>query len=162
MQLKFKTLVLIIFILNNYSCNSKKDLNENKSVFKELEKNQIVFLIFKINKNLDSNNNKIELIKTIKTDGVLKKDFETETNEDNFLTIELYNDNKIEKEIKIDHPLFKEIESFDDNNKIIKKSVVLDSAEFTIRLQIKNSNSNFRILESLKNKSIKELFTSKI
>ncbi len=161
MPIEIRNILFIIFILNNFSCNPKKNFTEKETSIQQQEKSQIVFLTLRISKTLDSNN-KVELLKTFKTDGLIKKKFESEINSENYLTLELYSNNKLENTKKIEHPLFKEIEYYDDTNNIKKKSVVLNSSEFSVRLQTKKPNCSVKILETLNNISIKELITLKI
>ena len=165
MNLKFKILLILVITLNNFSCISKKGFTENKQIHISAEKNEIVFLffkIFKIFKNSNSIKNQIELIKTLKKDGIIKKDFETEINSENYLTIKVYTNNQIVKIFKINHPLFQEVESFNENNVINKKIIELDSQEFSVRIQTKNSNSSTKIFEKIKDKPEIELLNIKI
>ena len=54
------------------------------------------------------------------------------------------------------------MEYFNENKKINKKNIELNSEDFSIRLQIKNANSNIKIFEKLKNKPEMELISLKI
>lgn len=162
MHIKLKLVLYLLNILCFISCNSKKNFTANKTPQIQQEKSQIVFLTFRINKGLPLQNSSITLVNTIKKDGIIKKQIDSDSESLNYLLLEIYNNNKIEKTQKIAHPLFKEVEYFYENNTINKKSMELDSEEFLVRLQIKNENTTIKIFEKLKNKSKKELRSQKI
>jgi hypothetical protein len=162
MIIKSKAVLYLIYILCFISCNSKKNFTINKTLQIQQETSQIVFLIFRINKGLDAENSTIELINTIKKEGIIKKQLKSNIESENYLLLEIYNNNKIEKTQKIAHPLLKEIEYFNENKKINKKNIELNSEDFSIRLQIKNVNASIKIFEKLKNKPEMELISLKI
>lgn len=162
MVMKSKTVLYLLGMLCFVCCGSKKNFIENKSPQIQQEKNQIVFLTFRISKGLDFQNSRIELVNTIKKDGIIKKQYDSNIESENYLLLEIYNNNKIEKTQKIAHPLFKDVEYYHENNTINKKSIALNFGEFLVRLQIKNENTTIKIFEKLKNQSQKELTSQKI
>jgi hypothetical protein len=159
--MKTKTIVLFIIIQSFTSCVSKNNFVKNETPLKSNE-NEIVFLFLKISKDSDSKTNTIEFIKTVKSEGTIKNNFEKETSSENYLTLEVYNGNVLEKTILMDHPLYKDLEYLDEKNNFQRKKVEVNSEEFSVRLQISGSNSSVKIYETLKTNPKKELLSLKL
>jgi hypothetical protein len=160
--MKIKTIVLFIIFQSFASCVSKVNLVKNTTPLEKSDPNEIVFLFFKINKDLDSKTNKVEFIKSVKSEGTIKNNIEKEIGSENYLTLEVYNGNTIVKTILMDHPLYKDFEYLDEKNNFQRKKVEVNSEEFSVRLQISGSNSSVKIYETLKMNPKKELLSLKL
>lgn len=148
--------------LVHFSCGVNKYELQTEVEQVELHANQIVFFIFRIDKNADTDKNQIKLLNTIRKVGLVKKDLKSGITSVNILTIRVYYNNQIIETIQMNHPLYKEIEYFHESNVINKKNIESNSEDFSIRLQIKNSNSIIKIFETLKNQPERELISQKI
>lgn len=160
--MKIKTIFFFIIIQIFSSCLSKNNFVKNATPLEKSNENEIVFLFLKISKDLDSKTNTIEFIKTVKSEGTIKNNFEKETSSENYLTLEVYNGNVLEKTILMDHPLYKDLEYLDEKNNFQRKKVEVNSEEFSVRLQISGSNSSIKIYETLKTNPKKELLSLKL
>jgi len=105
--------------------------------------------------------NVIEFVSKTEIIGKIKNEYQSQVNSENFLTIDLYEQDKLIKTIAIAHPLYKNVEYLEGNS-LVSKSIELNTEEFFIRLQIKDKSNKIKISETLKNATSKELTTIKL
>lgn len=124
----------------------------------------IVFLVFKMQKESDSISNSIQLIDQIIKPGKMKTGTEAESTiySENYLTIDVYQNNQLLKTILKEHPLYKHIEYTDDNNHLTSKNIEVKQDDFFIRLQKNETPIQVKISEIVKNNPKKELLILKI
>ena len=147
-----KTILLLLIALS--SCAPTKAPQDNPSITAPTE--QIVFLNLKIQKA--PNGNKITLLSKTKTTGKIKQNPQKPRSQE-YLTIEVFNNNTLYQTTYNTHPLYKNIEYADEQNQLTTKSIQLDQDEFFIRLQTKSGQTKVRIYETLKDKPKTELIT---
>ncbi|WP_309642149.1 hypothetical protein [Flavobacterium sp.] len=121
---------------------------------------EIVFAVFKMTKK--ANQNTIEIISTTKSNGKMKPEIERPIDSENYLTLEIFENDNLVQTKRVEHPLLKNVEYLNDNNQYVSKQVDLDDAEFFIRLQKKEGFTKVRIWETLKDTPKKELQTFKL
>jgi hypothetical protein len=150
-------------------CNSHYNTQLQPKVTTVVKENEapnvidgIAFLTFKINKDPKNIANKVTYIKTIKTKGTLKSNAIEPVNSENTLNIEIFINDKLDQTITIEHPLYKSLEYLNENKSFSRKEVVIDEAEFTVRITNKTSEKLIKISENLKSKTKKELATFKL
>lgn len=105
--------------------------------------------------------NNIELVEKTKTNGKIKNDYQNPIDSENYLTIDVYENDKLINTLVIEHPLYKRVE-YSDGKTLISKSVELNMAEFFIRLQLNENSHQLKISETIKNTAKKELTTINI
>ena len=156
-----KVLFLVTFLTTLSSCGSAK-INTNESTSNPLDNGDaIVFLVFKMQQNSEGTNS-IALISQTQTAGKIKGESEMAIAPENYLTINLFNNNRLYKTIIKEHPLFKHVEYPDENHQLVSKNIELKEDEFFIRLQKNSIPIQVRISETLKNKPKKDLLVLKI
>ena len=124
--------------------------------------NTIFFFVFKISKNSVQGKNAIELVSKTPAAGKIKKEDQDQTNFQNSLNIDLFEEDSLIKRVVIEHPLFKHVEYADSNNALASKFIELDKADFFLRLQITERSTMIRISEKLQNKNLQELTIIKL
>jgi hypothetical protein len=150
-------IVLLLFIVL-ISCSVTKEKENNKIAGTD----SIVFAVLSISKNSANTKNTITLIRKTKSSGKMKKQNQSASHYENYLSISVYENKALIDTLIIEHPLYKHFEYLDENNAFSTKDTVLDNAEFFIRFQTQGHASEIKILEILKNKSKKELTTIKL
>ena len=134
------------------SCHTSKPSTKNVES-ETKEPNVISFLMFNIHKDTINLANVVTLVKKIESNGKIKK--QRNFLAKNYLTIYSYSGKQILDSLIIEHPLYKHLEYLDENKKFMVKDTVITSADFFVRLQGKYNE--LKIVETLKNKSAKEL-----
>jgi len=157
-KIRMRTFLLLSILLT--SCGLTKRTESNRSNI-QYDDNAIVFVVLRISKDSVQGKNVIEFVSKTKTVGKIKNEYQSQVDSENFLTIDLYEQDKIIKTIVIAHPLYKRVEYL-DGNALSSKSIELNKEEFFIRLQIKDNSNKIRISETLKNAAAKELTTIKL
>ena len=142
------------------SCGLTKSTESNSSDI-QYDNNAIVFVILRIRKDSVQEKNVIEFVSKTEIIGKIKNEYQSQVNSENFLTIDLYEQDKLIKTIAIAHPLYKNVEYLEGNS-LVSKSIELNTEEFFIRLQIKDKSNKIKISETLKNATSKELTTIKL
>ncbi|MGV8964515.1 MAG: hypothetical protein ACOH2V_14200 [Candidatus Saccharimonadaceae bacterium] len=158
-MVKIRTLLLLSILLT--SCGLTKRAENNTGNIQNEDNNSIVFLVLKISKDSIQKKNVIEFVSKTKSVGKIKNDYQGLIDSENYLTIDLYEQDKLIKTIVIPHPLYKSVEYLDGNT-LTTKSIELNKEEFFIRLQMKDNSNKIRISETLKNTIPKELTTIKL
>ncbi len=158
-MVKIRTLLLLSILLT--SCGLTKRTENNTGNIQNEDNNSIVFLVLKISKDSIQKKNVIEFVSKTKSVGKIKNDYQGLIDSENYLTIDLYEQDKLIKTIVIPHPLYKSVEYLDGNT-LTTKSIELNKEEFFIRLQMKDNSNKIRISETLKNTIPKELTTIKL
>ncbi len=153
-----RTFLLLSILLT--SCGLTKSTESNRSDI-QYDNNAIVFVILRIRKDSVEENNVIEFVSKTKIIGKIKNEYQSQVDSENFLTIDLYEQDKLIKTIVIAHPLYKNVEYLEGNS-LVSKSIELNTEEFFIRLQIKDNSNKIKISETLKNATSKELTTIKL
>lgn len=151
------TFIIFLIILN--SCNTtKKAINDSEIPDSEITDSssaaKIIFLNYKIKKD-SKGIEEIKLINKIISKGSLKKNGQKETTDiiDGFVCTQL--DKKLLPidSVQISNPLIKTFEYFDPSGLMGKKTIELDSAEFTVRIQLK-PNAKFVSLKKTNSNNI--------
>lgn len=116
---------------------SGKEVNEVASVAKGDEVPQIIFLNYSIKRNA-AGSPEIRFLNKIVTDGKLKRNIpENEPLENGDLKcIELDDNAQPIKSINISNPLNIIVEYVDESGALSKKRIELDSAQFSVRMQL--------------------------
>ena len=148
----------LLFTLLLISCVATKGIGVDDSIILNKDTDKIVFLVLRISKDSLQGENLIEFVSLIKKDGKMKNEMQDKIDSENFLTLDLYEKNKLMRSITIEHPLFKQVE-YEDDDVLTSKSVELDKTEFFVRLQVNGDLNRIRIWETLKNAPRKELST---
>lgn len=156
----FTFLFLIFMILPIVSCGSAP-ISEDRISTLESDADGIAFLVFKMTKGSQSVKSDIKLLSKTQTTGKIKN-IADKPNSNNYLTIEVFDNNTLFQTVFVNHPLYKTVEYADENNKLASKNVTLDEAEFFVRLQTKSGRTKVRIYETLKNTNKTIVATLKI
>lgn len=158
----FKKVILVVsFFIMLSSCGGAK-INNDKSTSNVSENTEaIVFLVFKMQQN-DLKENSIELISQTQVSGKMKAEPENIAAKENYLSIDLYQKNRLYKTIIKEHPLFKHVEYPDENNHYVSKNIEVKEDEFFFRVQKNEQPIEIRISETLKNGTKKQLIDLKI
>lgn len=147
----------LLFPILLVSCVVSKS-NQNTQ---QADKDEIMFLIFSIQRDSVMGKNKIELISKVKSAGTIKKISQENHSYENYLTFEVNEKGKPLNTIILDHPLYKKVEYLDGDT-LTTRSIVLDKQEFFIRLQLHGDLTQIKIIETLKNAQKKEVTTIKL
>jgi hypothetical protein len=150
----------VLLVLLFSFCGASKRSDENSELTSKSSVDEIVFVVFKMRKG--SNRNTIEIIGTNKATGKMKADLERPIDPENYLTLEIFENNQIVKTLRVEHPLIKFVEYLNENNQYISKQVTADEGEFFIRIQKKAGQTKVRILETLKDNTKTELQNFKL
>jgi hypothetical protein len=144
---------ILLFSIFLVSCISIKDQEINRT----LDNNAIVFLVFNIHKDTVSAKNIVELVSKKQSSGKIKDQKTSTVHFENYLSLFLYNNKKLIDSMTIEHPLYKHLEYLDSANMLTVKDVILDKAEFFIRLQLRSEPDQIRFFEMSGNNGRKEL-----
>ena len=157
-----KTIIFYFFLIIISACNTPKKVEKIDISNQNQAKSAIFFLSFKIYKDLKKGTNIIELIDKTKVEGELKRVDDSQNLAEDNLILEFIDHEKIVKTIVLPHPLQKNVE-FAEGNELKSKQVKLNEAEFFIRLQLLDHDSNKIIIsEAFKNNKPIVLSTLKI
>jgi len=137
---------------------AESDKNDNL----KNDNNTIVFLVLRISKDSIQGKNVIEFVHKTKSLGKIKDNNNSHFNYENYLTIDVYQQDSIIHTMVIEHPLYKHVEYSGDNNILVSKYIELNKEEFFIRLQMTGDSNKIRISETLNNTSKKELAIIKL
>ena len=151
---------LLLLVLLFSFCGASKRSADKTEVASKNAVDEIVFVVFKMRK--DSNKNTIEIIATTKATGKMKADLERPIDPENHLTLEIIENNRLVKTLRVEHPLNKVVEYLNENNQYVSKQVTADEGEFFIRIQKKAGQTKVRVLETLNGKTKNELQTFKL
>lgn len=157
--MKYKIALLWLAMLIS-SCAARTAPTENNSVRSEEAQSNIVFVVFKIKKG--TTKSVIEMVSTTISEGKLKKQPESPLESSQFVEIEVNSRNNVLQAIKINHPLYKDIEYSNDHGELEKKRVEVNEDTFFIRFQVKGTSATLRIKEKLDNSATNEIATFKI
>lgn len=127
------------------------------SIFSRPDTNKILFVVMRITRDSLSGKKVITVLSKTQTSGTIKKEYSDHADAENYLTVDLFDGEQIVTTITMEHPLYKQVEYADSTNVLISKKIVLDKADFFIRLPIHGNASLIRISETLKNKARQEL-----
>ena len=155
---KTTTLLLLLFVV--LSCASKQQIISEES--KIIPKPKLLFLNYQISKTTD-NKKTIVLINQKTIDGKLKNKTKTElkTSLGDLEYIILDNDfNEIGKN-SIKNPLVKIVEFINDLGNFEKRIIDLDSAQFSMRLQLP-LNAKYIVISELTQTGTKKHITTEI
>jgi hypothetical protein len=147
-----KLIYVILFITLVTGCISRKNQLDSNSKHDEVPMSpQLIFINYKATKS-KGNLIRIELINKKIVDGNLKKGDSRESisSEMNFKCVQLDENTIVIDSLYISNPLIKDVEYVNDDGSLSKKRIELDSAEFSVRLQL-NHRTKFI---SLKTKNI--------
>ncbi|MDR0927995.1 MAG: hypothetical protein LBO69_09580 [Ignavibacteria bacterium] len=151
-------LLLASIFIAILACMSPKDISNNEQNNAIIGEEQIAFITFKIYKDAAKNTNAIQILNKNIVAGSFKKDESDAINYDNYLDFQIYENGKLVGSIKIEHPLYKFVEYFDDNE--FQSSIIkLDEQDFFIRLPIKSNLIQIIIIEKLQDNAPNELTT---
>ncbi|MEP7197722.1 MAG: hypothetical protein ABI851_14475 [Saprospiraceae bacterium] len=113
--------------------------------------NILYFLVFKIKRDSILKKSVIELISKSEASGKLKNsDYEIQ-DQDPCLILEIEESKQTKYSKYLNHPLYKKIEYVDDQNNFGTKSIILDSAQFFIRLQVGTAHPKIIFSEKFSN-----------
>jgi len=162
-KIQFKAFLFMSVILSIIlsSCSLARRMESGKSNENQ-DGDAILFLVFKISNDSVQGKNAIELMSKTQSSGKIKNEPQLPTDLKDFLTIEIFEQNKRINVIIVEHPLHKHIEYVDDHGMLATKYVELKQAEFFIRFQMKGNPNKIKIWETLQNEGIRELDTFKL
>jgi hypothetical protein len=131
---------MISFLAIISSCTSiQYTARKEPRIFIQNE-DSIVFITMKIWYDSLKNKNNIEVVSVSKIPGRLKQLLENELH-GNYLSCVIYNtQNKASESFTIQHPLLRDVEFIDENNRLAKKFIRLKESEFFIRFEKRNYN----------------------
>lgn len=148
-----KPLLLILLIVLS-SCTTTREhtfsATKNK-VNAVVDNSKIIFLNFKVTKTLDKTLT-ASLINKIIAEGQLKKNIKQETvaKLGDLECAQLDKNLKTINRLKITNPLVKNIEYIEASGEFGRKTIVLDSTTFSVRMQL-NTQTKFITLKTLNN-----------
>ena len=146
-----KTIIFYSFLIIISACSFHEKVEKIDISNQNQAKSAIFFLSFKIYKDLKKGKNIVELIDKIKVEGELKREDDSQNLAEDNLILEFIDHEKLVKTIVLPHPLQKNVE-FAEGNELKAKKVKLNEAEFFIRLQLLDRDSNKIIIsEAFKN-----------
>lgn len=140
------------------SCTPTKQIESNKNT----ENNTFLFVLLSVSKDSSSTKNNVVLLNKTQNPGKLKSKNNITSHSENYLTINVFNENILIDSMTIEHPLYKHIEYLDENNSFAVKDTLINNAEFFLRLQTKGTKNEIRIFETLKNKQREKLTIIKL
>ena len=153
-----KNAALFLLMILVIACASKQQVLENEAETEQQPK--LLFLNYTISKS-DNDKKTISLINQKITDGALKKttkpNYKTSFGDLECITLDK-NLNQIEAH-SIKNPLTKIVEYINDLGNFEKKLIELDSAQFSIRLQLDSKVKYLRISELTQEGSKKHITT---
>lgn len=127
----------LIFLVS-YSCGSNKGTKTSKDIYKVEQTPKIVFLNYAIKKSTTSSNT-IQFISSKKVNGKLKnqkKIIDDKGNPEDLICSQFDAASTTLSQQLIKNPLSKHIEYVDETKNFKIAKMELDSAEFTVRLQL--------------------------
>jgi hypothetical protein len=153
-----------IFILILSACSSQKSnttSDNNNAQNMPLKTDEILFINMKMEVK-NAKDKSISLINTVKSTGKLKASppqLSPQKN-DTFLTCSLLNSQKKKvDEITIEHPLLRDLESYEEDGTVKQNAVSVPSAEFSIRVQNNYDAQYIVIKEVIKGKISQQSYT---
>jgi len=137
---RFKTILLILISLAIISsCKVSERATGSKDVVRPAQESpKIIFLNYSISENKSNQNYTVQLIDKTIVHGKIKKNANipiTPAMDDLAYSVS-DKDKMVLEENFVENPLRKTFEFVDDNGQLAKKDVVLDSAQFSLRLQL--------------------------
>lgn len=141
------------------SCTTTKP---TETTIHNSKEDAIYFVVLRISKDSTQGNSIIELLNTTKSIGKLKKDIRNEIDSENYLTVDVYEQEQLINTFNIVHPLYKNVEYLNEENTFTRKLIELNAAEFFIRLQMNDDSSTIKISETLGNSIQEKLLTIKL
>ena len=151
---EMRAIFLFYILLVSCTVSRKNDSSTNT------DSNSIVFVTLSIHKDSTNSKHIIELLSKTQSSGKIKN--QNSFHSENYLSIYIYNNNKLVDTMTIEHPLYKHLEYLNAKNTFSVKDTVLDRAEFFIRVQTHGNSNEIRIFETIKNKTKNELTTIKL
>ena len=133
----------------------------NNSPNMSVKTDEILFINLRIRAQ-NANEKAIELINTIKSNGKLKTAPPQYLPNENstYLILSLLNSQKKKvDELKIEHPLMRDVESYAENGTIQQNAINIPSAEFSIRIQNTYDVRYIVIKEAIKGKLVQTSYT---
>lgn len=114
-----------------------KEVNVLSTAEKGDEEPQIIFLNYSIKRNA-AGSPEIRFINKIVADGKLKKNSPENQSLENgdLICVELDDNSQPIKRINIPNPLSRVVEYVDESGELAKKTIELDSAQFSVRMQL--------------------------
>jgi hypothetical protein len=154
-----------ILVLITSCCASKTSKNtEAETNITTPLKDEILFINLKMEAK-SAKEKSISLINYIKTAGKIKSQPESfkPQPKGTYLTISFFDSqNKNVYELNVEHPLMRDVESFEENGKIQQNSVNVPSAEFSVRIQNTFDARYIKVKEVVEGKPNDEIFTIKL
>lgn len=117
----------------------------------------IVFVIMKIYTDSLTHSNKIIVQDKIYTSGRVKDHTAGFGNIGSHISCFLYDGNNLLDSIRMEHPLHKQVEYFDENHQMGMKEINQNEAEFSVRFQLKGKGNTIKVIETLDRNKIREL-----
>ena len=155
-----QTIAILWLAMLTSSCAVRTAAADNNSFTSEEEKSNILFVVFKIKKGTTKST--IEIVSTTISEGKLKKQPEDTLDSNQFVEIEVTSGNNAFQLVKINHPLYKDIEYSNSNGELKKKRVEVNEDTFFVRFQLKGAAATLRIKEKLENSMTNEIATFKL
>lgn len=152
-------LFFTLFLLFVLSCSGLHDKTHTSSKSETEQKNELLFIVFKISKGTNHQESKVTLVQKTKSKGKMKTELDQSPSTPNYLTIALYEDSLLKKTLLLPHPLYKQVEYLNDNNQYSAKEIELEEDTFFIRLPNDLKIKKIIIFETLRNTPKAELFT---
>lgn len=139
------TALIILFMVSAMSCNPSKntissDQNENNSE----EKSRILFLNYQLTRDSSQSNYNAQLINMILKNGTIK-DSQINTDraeKDDLELLVLDNKQQTISQRHIPNPLDRSVEYVNEAGQFERRMIHLDSAQFSVRLQIESIASS--------------------
>jgi hypothetical protein len=161
-NLPTQKIVMLLLVLFLTSCSLLRRMENDSGKIQAQRSDVILFLVFKISKDSVQNKNVIEPVSQDQSPGQIKAEPDSPNEFEDYLTVEVFEQNRRANVIIVEHPLRKHIEYVDDHGMLASKLVELDQAEFFIRVQLTGNSAKIRISETLKNTVRRELKTFKL
>jgi hypothetical protein len=161
--MKLKYVGWLLYCATLISCvTTKQTASPEVSVAENSSEDVIVFLVLHIKKDEGTKQNIVKLVSQTKNAGAIKRDKAQElAPSENYLTLHVYEKNQEVNKITVEHPLYKHVEYFEDNQ-FKTKDIALDESEFFVRIQATNHCDKVVVWETIKNSNPKELTTIKL
>jgi hypothetical protein len=158
-QLQMGKRLFILGLLFFLSCSGLQNKTDTTPISKTEQKNELLFLVFKIMKGANPHESKITLIQQSKSEGKMKIELEQTPSTPNYLTVICYGNAIQQKTLILPHPLYKQVEYLNDSNQYISKDIELEEDTFYIRLPYDPKIKKISIFEKLRDTPKEELFT---
>ncbi len=143
--------VILLILLTGCISLKKNTISDTTNEISILTKAKIIFLNYRVTKDLDKTI-KVNLINKIITEGSLKKNSQKRTTNTigDFVCIQLDKNLLPIDSLQISNPLIKNIEYVEPSGLLGKKQIELDIAEFSVRMQL-NPRTKFISLKMINN-----------